>query len=215
MSGVVDCPSCGHKVRLPEGLAGLLLRCPKCSLTFLASTSDKRERTAPPLGGDDEREPPSWHRPETETGLRRCLRCGARLRPGAVRCPDCERTRTDDDEEGASWHRPPPLLVRRDCEQHRGRFIMSLGTISVVCGALSMCLFGVGSIPGLALGITAWVLGNSDLDKMHAGLMDPEGIGSTKNGRDCGIFGTVLSSIFGIGWLMYLVFGILLDGLLW
>jgi hypothetical protein len=89
--------------------------------------------------------------------------------------------------------------------------ISSLGTSAVVCGALAL-FFGVSSLIGLPLGITAWLLGNSDLERMRTGAMDPEGLSATRNGRDLAIMGTVLSGVFGTGWLLYAFFQIVLNG---
>lgn len=211
MAGNVDCPSCGHLVRLPEGLAGLLVQCSRCGLTFMASAG---RRSPPPAPLDDEEPPPrrsappadDWRRPLRRTepgpGTRPCARCGEPLYPGSSRCPSCDTWAGEEEDEGRPWRDRPVNPVRRDCEPHRGRLIVVLGTVSVICGALALCTAGVGSLPGLGCGIPAWLLGNADLDKMRKGVMDPDGIGNTKNGRDLGIAGTVLSSITGIAMLL-------------
>jgi hypothetical protein len=40
---------------------------------------------------------------------------------------------------------------------------------------------------GFFTGIPAWIMGRNDLKKIKAGLMEPEGEGSTKGGMICGI----------------------------
>lgn len=41
-------------------------------------------------------------------------------------------------------------------------------------------------------GLAAWVMGDSDLQEMASGRMDPTGRDMTQAGRICGIVGTVL-----------------------
>jgi hypothetical protein len=64
---------------------------------------------------------------------------------------------------------------------HRGTLILVLGILSiVVCGPL---------------GIAAWVMGNTDLREISAGVMDPAGRGTTEAGRICGIIGCLLACL--------------------
>jgi hypothetical protein len=64
-----------------------------------------------------------------------------------------------------------------------------LGILSLM-GGVFYCLFPI----GLPLGIVAWVMARRDLRKMDAGVMDPNGRKKTRDGRVCGIVGTVLNS---------------------
>lgn len=76
-------------------------------------------------------------------------------------------------------------------EQHRGTLILVLGIIGIVACQI--------------LGPIAWIMGNSDLQKMAAGTMDPEGQGMTNAGKICGIVATVLlilGVIFAILWFV-------------
>jgi hypothetical protein len=59
------------------------------------------------------------------------------------------------------------------------------GTLVLVFGILGLLLCA-------PLGIAAWVMGNSDLRQMKAGLMDPTGEGTTNAGRICGMIATIL-----------------------
>jgi len=69
-------------------------------------------------------------------------------------------------------------------EPHRGAVVLVLGILGIV-----VCFI---------LGIVAWVMGNTDLQKMENGQMDREGEGLTKAGKICGIVSVVLG-IIGIG----------------
>ena len=61
---------------------------------------------------------------------------------------------------------------------HRGVIILVFGILGFV-----VCPF---------FGIAAWVMGNSDLEEIDAGRMDPTGRDLTKAGRICGMIGTGL-----------------------
>lgn len=61
---------------------------------------------------------------------------------------------------------------------HRGVQILVFGILG-----LMLCPF---------FGIAAWVMGNSDLEEMDYGRMDPNGRDLTKAGRICGMVGTGL-----------------------
>jgi hypothetical protein len=61
---------------------------------------------------------------------------------------------------------------------HRGVIILVFGILGFV-----VCPF---------FGIAAWVMGNTDLEEIDAGWMDPTGRDLTKAGRICGIVATGL-----------------------
>jgi len=61
---------------------------------------------------------------------------------------------------------------------HRGTLILILGILGLVVCA--------------PCGIAAWIMGNTDLREMDAGLMDPSGRSNTKAGQICGIIATIL-----------------------
>lgn len=76
-------------------------------------------------------------------------------------------------------------------EPHRGTTVLVLGILGlVVCG---IC------------GIIAWVMANKDIPKMEAGAMDPEGLGSTKAGKICGIISVILMAIGLVFTAIYIV----------
>jgi hypothetical protein len=68
----------------------------------------------------------------------------------------------------------PPGEVRRDCEPHRGPFLKALGELSMLLGLLSCCLL-LPSLIGFPVGLWTWRAARQDQEKMHAGLMDPDG----------------------------------------
>ena len=117
-----------------------------------------------------------------------CPRCGDDIRRGAVVCPFCG---LDLEEQGDGYTRR--ASVRRDAEPHRGGTIQVLGILSLM-GGVFYCLFPI----GLPLGIAAWVMARRDLRKMDEGVMDPNGRKKTRDGRVCGIVGTVLNSGFAL-----------------
>lgn len=99
----------------------------------------------------------------------------------------------EEQEEYEEAPRRPRRRRRRDYEPHRGAVILVLGLLGLLLCA--------------PLGIAAWVMGNSDLEKIQRGVMDPEGKGLTQAGRILGIVSTILLIIWCICGLLY---GILL-----
>ena len=61
---------------------------------------------------------------------------------------------------------------------HRGLMILVFGILGLVFCQL--------------FGIAAWVMGNTDLNEMNAGYMDPSGRDLTNAGRICGMIATAL-----------------------
>ncbi len=58
-------------------------------------------------------------------------------------------------------------------------------------------VFGILSIVVcFVFGIASWVMANSDLRSMEAGVMDPTGEGMTKAGKICGIIGVAMAVLF-------------------
>lgn len=78
---------------------------------------------------------------------------------------------------------PPPGM-----KPHRGGAVLTLGILGLV-----VCVI---------CGIIAWVMGNSDIREMQAGVMDPSGYSQTNAGRICGMIGTILGSV---GVVIYLI----------
>jgi hypothetical protein len=92
-----------------------------------------------------------------------------------------ERRRNDLLEAGTETRRPAQQILKRP---HRASTILTLAIVGLlVCGPLC---------------IAAWIMGDSDLREMDAGLMDDNGRPSTATGRTLGIVGTVLWLIFAI-----------------
>ena len=95
--------------------------------------------------------------------------------------------RRDDDDRPARRRRDDDRPAYE--EPHRGVLILVLGIISLVACA--------------AMGPVAWIMGNSDLKKMDAGVMDPEGRSNTQVGKILGIVGTVLLVISIVGTIVW------------
>jgi predicted Zn finger-like uncharacterized protein len=229
MPTTVACPDCGTKLRLPDGLAGQEVRCARCSATFVVPANTPDEPSGSPQPGDERPFPPpppappgedlafrlnlslddgppgaSRERPvrapdsdreqrpprrpalnDEHDDLIECPRCGKHTHRDSVRCPFC----------GQRLSRPSgerrPYFSRRDAEPHRGGLVLALG-IGAIVGSFCAPF-------GLVLGVLAWVLGRSDLNKMKKGEMDPAGEGMTQGGWICGIIATALSLLTAIG----------------
>jgi hypothetical protein len=112
-------------------------------------------------------------------------------------CPHCGEEFEDTEVTRATRGR---YRFRRDTVPHRGALLSTLGNISLAAGALSLCLFGVGAIVGIPLGIAVWVMAQTDLAQMRDGIMDSQGRHLTETARASAITGLVLSLIFAAGY---------------
>jgi hypothetical protein len=109
--------------------------------------------------------------------------------------------------------RPWELLgvVRRNAEPHRGPLLDRLGLTVALCGFLAVLV-----LPGLValpLGLWVWSLAATDLQKMRAGLMDPDGRERTESARNGAIMGIILTLMWGCYGLAYLLRNWLTFGL--
>jgi hypothetical protein len=98
---------------------------------------------------------------------------------------------------GDDYGPPRGRGYRRDLMPHRGSAVLTLGILSLI-----PCV-----ITALILGIIAVVMGQSDLQEMRAGRMDPEGEGITNAGRICGIIGICLWGGLSVLWLLLAMAG--------
>ncbi len=178
---LVTCPQCRKKLRVPEELLGKQVKCPTCTEVFTADPSHAAE----PLPPSEEPVPPPAAR-------RRANDDPAEPRPRPSRVVDDEddddrprrrRLRAeddDDDDDDDDDYRRRRRRRRRDLTPHRASMILTFGILSLL-------------VLPFVFGPMAWVMGNSDLQEMRAGRMDPEGEGSTNAGRICGMIATLLS----------------------
>lgn len=102
----------------------------------------------------------------------------------------------DDAADVPPWEQPG--AVRRDCESHRGEFLMHLATTSLVCAVLSCITWGIAGILAFALALSVWVVAGRDLRAMTAGTMDSAGLKDTRGARRRGL-AAMLFCVFGWG----------------
>jgi hypothetical protein len=84
--------------------------------------------------------------------------------------------------------------LRRDADPHRGQFLKLLGTVSVLCGLVSVFLV-IPSLLGLPVGLFAVLAARRDLGKMRAGLMDPRGSSVTADAANMAFCGVVANTV--------------------
>jgi Double zinc ribbon len=124
------CPSCKHRLLIPEETAGVWLTCPRC-LTTIRNPND--QVTAAPSGAA----------PAVEDRPRSCPGCGRAVEPGWRSCPHCE--------EPLRRKRPPrePLPLERNV--HRDT---QSGTVAAI---ILGCLLLAGVVIFLGFGGPALV----------------------------------------------------------
>jgi hypothetical protein len=124
-----------------------------------------------------------------------CPGCGKQISWDVLVCPHCgEEFEADYDRQ--RW-RVMGSRIRRDWEPDRGKMILFLGQTSMVIGGLSFCMFGVGALVCVPLGIVVWIMATRDLARMKKGDMDPRGLRQTDDGRIGAVVGIILGLLFG------------------
>src|SRR5262249_55664718 len=222
MSTVIDCPSCGRSLQLPESALSHPAQCPRCGSTFMPTRSatetsgaglkvvvDDEEVIRPHIPGVPP--PPRPLTPvlvstskeaapldEIDSGLMRCPGCRARVTHGMQRCPACGYRLAEREDERPWERRDGPL--RRDCEPHRGPLVVTLGRISLclsIPGLLGVAYFPfiLASFVGTGMGIIVWVMARDDLDQMEQKVMDPAGQASTETAQTCSKLGFTIGII--------------------
>ena len=176
---------------MADALLGRQVRCFSCGHRFVAQP----DPAPPPPAVRVPPRPPVEEEPGEAPGLPFCPGCGKRIAWEVLRCPYC-REELEPEHKPRRPRRGGGAHVRRDSEPHRGKLIATLGNASMFLGGLSLCLFGVGAVVSIPLGIAAWVLANNDLERMREGAMDVAGRAQTEAGRTGAIIGIVLSLLF-------------------
>jgi hypothetical protein len=82
------------------------------------------------------------------------------------------------DDDDRPWEQPGG--VRRDVSPHRGNCLMLLANVAVACGLLSFLLF-LPVVAAVACGGAVYRMGLYDLERMHAGTLDPRGRAETES----------------------------------
>ena len=82
----------------------------------------------------------------------------------------------------------PVDYARQPLQPHRGVAVLVLGILGLV-----LCVI---------CGIIAWVMANTDLRQMDAGIMDPSGRGMTMAGKICGMISVILLVVVVGIWLL-------------
>lgn len=170
------CPTCDRLLKTSDDRAGSRAKCPDCGERVVVPDSPSGD-----FGSDDV----SLEAPAAATGAsegtKTCPMCGEVIKAAAVRCRFC-----GEELEGAS---PAPSS---HLAPHRGGLILAFGILS-----WAFCI---------VFGVLAWVMGNSDLAAMEAGLMDPEGEGMTRAGKITGMVHVIFAvSVFALVIMFYCV----------
>jgi hypothetical protein len=142
----------------------LISKLVKCPTCGTTFTAEVGGAAPPPLSVQP-REEPSWREEED-------------LPPRPSAQPRRREADDYDEDDYDDYPRRPRTVHRVGMAPHRGTLILVLGILGlVVCGLLAPI---------------AWVMGNTDLQEIRAGRMDPEGEATTNAGRICGMIGTIL-----------------------
>jgi hypothetical protein len=94
--------------------------------------------------------------------------------------------------------------VRRDCAPHRAALLGNLGTAALVLGVLAVLFCGLTGFLALPLGIAVWNAAETDLERMQAGLMNPDGREATRGAGEQARQGAILGGAAAACWFAFL-----------
>ncbi len=194
---LTQCPSCKHDLSVLDSMLNQPHRCPHCQHVFPVAPVEPALPEQPTVTLPTS---PLQDAAASAPGLVKCPFCAERIPSVASYCPYCGENVEEEEPDDRPWEYPE--LGRRDAEPHRAGMILAMAIASMVVAPLAICCSFLGAIltiPGLALGITAWRMAHVDLKKMHAGTMDRRGRPTVQAARVCAIVGTVLCSLATLG----------------
>jgi len=210
-------------LRVADELLGASVQCPGCKTTFTGQNTAVQPAPSPETTDDpddlvDEETlgptirglPPvpkpfkvvlisaskDTYEPVSDREGSSCPVCSSRVAGGMQRCPVCNAQVGPGDPDR------PETIPRRDYEPDRSQLIATLGTISVLLATPGLCgaifpPFALASLVGTVIGLSAVVMGRTDIDQMDRNIMDPDGRGGTLSGKTQGMLGAVLGIIGG------------------
>src|SRR5262245_10078265 len=169
---VVECPSCGQKLKVPENLEGKKVRCSKCQGTFTAEAP----APAPPPPQEPADQPP-----EDDYDDRPARRS--------------KRRRDDDDDRDRGAPGRGGMVMSFGIVSVVSFFValVSFGA-NFVIPFVGVCAL-IFNVIGLIFGILAWVMGSGDLKQIRAGYISRAAEGNTKTGYITGLIGTILNGL--------------------
>jgi hypothetical protein len=197
MPETIKCVHCDAPLRLPEQFIGQEVRCPSCQKSFTA-----RLPTEPTPPARPPRTEPAEETYEVESPPRRP--------PGDNERPSKRRRRRDEGDDDEDY--PRRKRPRYDDDYPSGRYrlddrsglILTLGIVSLVLLPLG-CACGPLALASMGLGLTAALMGRSDLAQIKSGERNPAGEGKTNGGMICGLIAFVIG-------LIVILFGCVLFG---
>ncbi len=165
---VIRCPACARKLRVPNALVGILVKCTACGEQFTVPDTQ-----APPS------QPPSAAESPSHT---------SKVGHGGNGDEDDDRPRRRRSRYNRDDEDDDPSPRRCDLVPHRGETVMWLGLAGLI-------LTFVVPVVALVFAIPAWVMGNNDLAEMRVGRMERGGQSHTSMGRVCGMIAVILHLI--------------------
>ena len=196
---VTACQGCGQKLSVPDEFAGRVARCPQCKQVYTvpspeppqpeyAITSElwlMRSEDGKDYGPVAKTELDRWVAEGRVTAASQIRQQGSeqwqparvlypRLNVAAGGNPFADRQAAGNPYTAST----APPTPNRFAQAHRGGIILTLGILSLLCCQL--------------LGPVAWIMGQTDLKQIDAGIMDREGRSLTQIGMILGIVSTVL-----------------------
>ncbi|REJ65234.1 MAG: hypothetical protein DWQ31_19035 [Planctomycetota bacterium] len=195
MSIEFQCESCERRLRVADEHAGRQARCPHCrGVVYVPELEDEGDSEDdvggfPGIGADETAARGGGGDFDFGTSPSKKTTARARGKRPAGKGrgkPSGGRPSSADAERG-------------NLKPHRGVLILVLAILGIVVNCFPLC-------------IAAWVMGNSDVQAMRRGRMDPDGIGLTQAGMIIGMIGTLLALLAVVFFFVIMAMGVSLVG---
>lgn len=194
----IVCAGCGQTLRVADEHAGKMARCPQCGT--VAPVPAPVPPLAPPIqlqpasaGANPFAAPPASPLPSPFA------------QPGPSQPLNGTASPFEPSAVPLNPYAAPTTLypsAATNGRVHRGGAVLTFGILGLVMLPFGlMCCLPLGVLP-LGFGITAWVMGGSDLRAMRDGQMDPSGRSLTLTGM---ILGIVATSLFALVVILFVV----------
>ena len=196
------CPQCQKTLKTPDETAGKRCRCPDCGHVMVIpdaspqSGSPPAAQSPPPSNWGSQpgkpAAPPPSNYPSQHPGSQYPSHY-----PAGQSAPPPVNPYSPPPQSQSPYQNPSNYGQGPSPVTHSGgnSTALILGIISIVTGVASCSCCGLLIPVGLALGITAWIMGRNELMAIKAGRMHPAGESTANGGMICGIIGTVMCGL--------------------
>ena len=227
MSTMLRCPNCSRQVYVDDQQPGTQTRCPSCKTVLtLPAAAETAADDSPAAAASQSTSEDDWYLQgsgDTTYGPVSKAELDDWVQQSRV-APDANIRRGDQPWQPATTFYPMLASGSSDASgagptENANPFAASptVGTSSQILlephRGTVVLIFGIlGWFICCGMGVVAWVMGHQDLQKMRAGVMDPEGKGITQAGYIIGMLSVVIPGVVAVGMIILVVIAAALGG---